>query len=124
MFNRSACTVTLFDGERYHSQLHFIALLLIISFAAFIAAVLSTVLRAMTLAPDIIGYASSFTYHNLYFAPRSEADGSFGLERARALQGDRIMIGDVASGAEIGRIAFASTSSNPQRIERGRSYLL
>ena len=78
----------------------------------------------MTLAPDILGYASSAAHDNPFFSAESRTYSSHegGLDRARALEDVRVIIGDVRGDSEVGHIAFAAVRPGVQRLRKGRVY--
>lgn len=119
-FNSSQASVVRFDGQEYHSNKAFGGILFIISFLLLCEAVASVALRITTLAPDILGYVSSFTRDNPYLGA-SGASHLDGLERARALQALMVTIGDVNVGSEIGHITLTA-SENVQRLKKQRLY--
>jgi hypothetical protein len=119
-FNTSQVTITSSDGEQYACNMTFAAFLLIIFCLLFLAGMASLVLMSMTLAPDILGYVSSYTRDNP-FAALDQASHLDGLERARAMKEMRVTLGDVNIGCETGHIAFAVTAG-VQRLQKGRVY--
>lgn len=124
-FNTTLARVTIFDGELYLCHWRYAALLFLISLILLIAALTSLVLRAMTLAPDILGCVSTCTRDNPYVAlgTLSEQPSHLnGLARARALRDLRVMIGDVNGESEVGHIAFADMRREPERLRRKRLY--
>jgi hypothetical protein len=125
-FNTSQASVINFDGEIY--QFHWIygVLLFITSLMLLAAGISSLVLKLRTLAPDILGYTSTNTRDNAYFAfhknfePPSYLNG---LERTRALHNLRVIIADVSSDSSgIGHIAFVPMGPGSQRLMKGREY--
>jgi hypothetical protein len=119
-FNSSQAQVTRFDSKEYHSNKAFAGILFIISFLLLCQAVASVALMMMTLAPDILGYVSSFTRDNPYLGV-SGASHLDGLERARALQALHVTIGDVNVGSDVGHIALTA-SENVQRLRKQKLY--
>lgn len=119
-FNTSQTTITSPNGDQYICDMTFAALLLIISCLLFLAGIATLVLMKMTLAPDIIGYMSSYTRDNP-FASVDQASYLDGLERARALNDVHITLGDVNIRSETGHIAF-SVAAEVQRLRKDRFY--
>lgn len=119
-FNSSNTLGTQFDGNEYHVNMGFATVLVIISFLLLVQAVASVVFRSLTLAPDILGYVSSFTRDNPYLEPNG-ASHFDGLERARSLQSLRITIGDVNPGSDVGHIALTA-SEGVQRLRKNKLY--
>ncbi|MCJ1268956.1 hypothetical protein MMC22_008844 [Lobaria immixta] len=119
-FNISQVIITRSDGKKYACNMTFAALLMFISCLLFLAGMTSLVLLSMTLAPDILGYVSSYTRDNP-FAALDQASYLDGLERARAMREMRVTLGDVNIGCETGHVAFAVTAG-VQRLRKDRVY--
>lgn len=120
-FNTSQTTITRSDGEQYACNTTFAALLLFISCLLFLAGMASLALMTITLAPDILGYMSSYTRDNPFAAALDQASHLDGLKRARAIKEMRVTLGDVNIGCKTGHIAFA-ISSKVQRLQKDRVY--
>lgn len=89
-----------------------------------IAAYTGLVLKYMTLAPDIIGYASSLTLLNPYIPVPTGGTTLHGLERAALLHDLPIKIGDVCANEPVGAIAVAKgDDSRVGRLDRKRWYI-
>lgn len=88
--------------------------------------------RVFTVAPDILGFVSSLTRDNRYFAPLPPGDSLLdGEQRARKLRNMKVQIQDVRPDSDVGHIAFARADmslSNQEdertrkRIVKGRMY--
>ncbi|ETS82477.1 hypothetical protein PFICI_04353 [Pestalotiopsis fici W106-1] len=120
-FNTSQVTITTPDGDEYSCNMTFATLLIIISCILLLVSLASFTLGTMTLAPDILGYISSLTRDNP-FIPGNEASHQHGLERAKALNNMKVIVGDVDAGAQSGYIAFTKKTANMQRLRRERFY--
>lgn len=83
-FNTSQVTVSKFEGQQYACNIKFTSLLIAISCFLFLISMASVILETRTLAPDILGYVSSFTRDHP-FATCSEASHFDGLQSAKAL---------------------------------------
>lgn len=117
-FNTSQAAFTSRNGEQYECAMTFAGLLLAISCILLVAGIASLVLMSMTIAPDILGYVSSYTRDNPFAAGR-QASYLDGLERANALKEMRITLGDVSGERETGYIALAATTAAlPLRRDR------
>lgn len=106
-FNTSQAVVTSKDGEQYDCDMVFAGLLFAISSLLLVAGVASIVLMRSTLAPDILGYASSCTKDNPFIAV-SEPSYLNGLERSKALKDLQVILGDVQGHRETGHVALAA----------------
>lgn len=119
-FNTSQVTITKFEGQQYTCNIKFASLLIAISCILFLISITSLILETRTLAPDILGYVSSFTRDNP-FATCSEASYLNGLQRAKALNEMKVLVGDVQPGSESGYAAVAATD-RALRLQRNRLY--
>jgi len=119
-FNTSQTIITNAIGEQYVCNMVFATTLIIISGFLFLVGAASSILMSMTLAPDILGYMSSYTRDNPFTA-LNQASHLDGLERTKAMKEMRIILGDVSVGCEIGHIAFAVTA-NTQRLQKDKMY--
>lgn len=82
---------------------------------------MSVVLGVVTTAPDILGYVSTCARDSPYFS-KYVASHLDGLEASRALRDVRVIIGDVQRKGKMGRVAFASMGTGPERVRRERLY--
>jgi hypothetical protein len=77
--------------------------------------------------PDIMGYVSSMAIENPYLPIPGEHPGARsvldGLERAKVLGDMKVKIGDVRSGEEVGKIAFAAKGNGVVTYEKGRNVI-
>ena len=102
----------------------FIALL-VSSFILQIIEIVGLVLKYLSLAPDIIGYASSLTLMYSFIHSQVEGTTLHGLERVALLSDLKIRIGDVCSNEPVGPIAMAEMMLRElaKRIEGGYIYM-
>lgn len=87
-------------------------LLLFIGSVVQLLAIASLCLRAIINAPDILGFASSFTRDNPYFPIRPSGSALGGAERARLLKDLRVQIADVIPTENVGYIAVRPVSDD------------
>jgi hypothetical protein len=88
------------------------------------AAYAGLILKYITLAPDIIGYASSLTMLNPYVPTPTGGTTLHGLERAALLHDMPVRIGDVCANEPVGAIAFAKADDGRvARLTRRRMYI-
>jgi hypothetical protein len=98
--------------------------LLVCSIILVAAAYVGLVLKYITLAPDIIGYASSLTLLNPYVSTPTGGTTLHGLERAALLHDLPVRIGDVRPNESVGAIAFAKADmGRVTGLDRKRSYI-
>ncbi|PGH13491.1 hypothetical protein AJ79_03621 [Helicocarpus griseus UAMH5409] len=112
-------------GVIYRCNRAWLAVFMVISIVLQLLALASFVLKRITLAPDILGYVSSYTRDNPH-APLAETAGSFhdGLARTRLLKDVKVMLGDVKAAERVGHISFVAQGDAPVgRLTKGRSYI-
>jgi hypothetical protein len=98
--------------------------LLFSSLVLLVAAYAGLILKYITLAPDIIGYASSLTMLNPYVPTPTGGTTLHGLERAALLHDLPVRIGDVCANEPIGAIAFAKADDGRvARLDQRRWYI-
>ncbi|KID82897.1 hypothetical protein MGU_09821 [Metarhizium guizhouense ARSEF 977] len=119
-FNTSQVIVNSFDGEIYTCNKTFAAILLAISSILLLAGISTVSLMSMTLAPDILGYVSSYTRDNPFAADHQPSHFG-GLERARAMRDVHVILGDVNMEDGIGHVAFGTTATM-HRLRKPREY--
>lgn len=88
-----------------------------------IAAIAGVVLKYLSLAPNVVGYASSLTLMNPYISVPTGATTLNGLERAVLLSRVRVEIGDVCPDEPVGAIALTEADDERVgRLDRNRLY--
>ncbi|KAL5118570.1 hypothetical protein ACEQ8H_003585 [Pleosporales sp. CAS-2024a] len=108
----------------YKTNWKWFVALLFSSLVLLAAAYAGLILKYMTLAPDIIGYASSLTILNPYIPTPTGGTTLHGLERAAILHDLPVRIGDVCSNEPVGAIAFArADEGRVARLTRRRWYI-
>ncbi|KAH6893382.1 hypothetical protein B0T10DRAFT_537075 [Thelonectria olida] len=119
-FNSSQTTTTRNSGKEYVFSRIFVSFLLLISSLLILASMITLILMKMTLAPDVLGYMSSYTKDNTFI---TLDQGSYlgGLERARARKDLRVILGGVDAGSEVRHVAFA-TAARAQKLRKDRLY--
>ncbi|KAJ4339282.1 hypothetical protein N0V95_007835 [Ascochyta clinopodiicola] len=98
-----------YDGEQYVCNIAFATITIAISFALFLAAVISLILGIVIKAPDILGFVSTSARDNPYVDQQVNSR-SDGLEAARALRDVRIRIGDVSEDMAASSLKIGSRS--------------
>jgi hypothetical protein len=107
----------------YKTNWKWFAILLSSSLVLLVAAYAGLILKYMTLAPDIIGYASSLVMLNPYVPIPTGSTTLDGLERAALLRDLPVRIGDVRADEPTGAIAFAKVGDGRvARLNRRRLY--
>ncbi|PGG99830.1 hypothetical protein GX51_06122 [Blastomyces parvus] len=110
-------------GEVYKCDRAWFAVFLIISLVLQLLALASVVLKRITLAPDILGFVSSYTRDNPH-TPVTAGSFQDGLVRTRQLKDIKVMLGDVRSAEQVGHISFVAEGDMPiGRLKKGRKYI-
>ncbi|OJD18163.1 hypothetical protein AJ78_01775 [Emergomyces pasteurianus Ep9510] len=110
-------------GEVYKCDRAWFAVFLMICLVLQTLALASIILKRITLAPDILGFVSSYTRDNPH-APVSAGSFHDGLVRTRLLKDVRVMLGDVRSAEQVGHISFVAEGDTPiGRLKKGRKYI-
>lgn len=78
-------------------------------------------LNRRTLLPDMLGYVSSMTYTNDYFALPARGGVLDAMHQARLLFDQHVSISDANGASEVGRVAFTSRT-DVRPLEKGRKY--
>jgi hypothetical protein len=121
-FNATQSTV----GQRldvYHVNWRWFGVLMGCSLVLLVAAYAGLALKYMSLAPDIIGYASSLTMLNPYMPTPTGGTTLHGLERTALLHDLPVRIGDVCPNEPVGAIALAANDGRVVGLDRRRWYI-
>ncbi|KAH7083402.1 hypothetical protein BKA63DRAFT_530205 [Paraphoma chrysanthemicola] len=122
-FNSTTATNNIPSLPVYKTNWKWFTALLVCSLILLIASYAGLILKYITLAPDIIGYASSLTLLNPYVPTPMGGTTLHGLERAALLHDLPVRIGDVCPGEPVGAIAFARDDGRVAGLGRGRMYI-
>lgn len=125
-FNTSQARFSRYDGEIYEFHWTYGVLLFVTSAVLLAAGLASLILKGLTLAPDILGYASTNTRDNAFVVldpGLHQPSYTDGLHRARRLQDLRVIIADVKPESDVGQIAFTVIGEDSKRLRRGRGYV-
>lgn len=121
-FNSTQLTGTKIDGTRYVCRKTFAIITTAISAIILASAIYSLVLAAyMTLAPDVLGYVSTYLRDNQY-AHIHASSNLDGLDTARILGDVKVMIGDVKSQETVGHISIATAGPAVEQLSKKRMY--
>lgn len=107
----------------YKTDWRWFAALLVCSIILLAAAYTGLVLKYITIAPDIIGYASSLTLLNPYVPTPTGGTTLTGLARTALMRDYPVRIGDVCPNEAVGAIAFARADRNVGKLDRKRLYI-
>jgi hypothetical protein len=123
-FNGTEAALLQHTNPVYKTNWKWFTALLFCSLILLIAAYAGLILKYITLAPDIIGYASSLTLLNPYVPTPTGGTTLHGLERTALLHDLPVRIGDVCAGEPVGAIAFAKADEGRVgKLSRGRLYI-
>jgi hypothetical protein len=124
IFNATQADVLKQTLPVYKTNWKWFVALLFSSLVLLAAAYAGLILKYITLAPDIIGYASSLTMLNPYVPTPTGGTTLHGLERAALLHDLPVRIGDVCANEPVGAIAFAKADDGRvTRLTRQRWYI-
>lgn len=107
----------------YRVNWQWFGVLLSCSLVLLCAAYSGLVLKYLSLAPDIIGYASSLTMLNPYVPTPTGGTTLHGLERTALLHDMPVRIGDVCPNEPVGAIALAANDGRVVGLDRRRWYV-
>lgn len=123
-FNSTQANIVQESSAVYMTNWKWFIALLFSSLVLLVAAYAGLILKYITLAPDIIGFASSLTMLNPYFQTPTGSTTLHGLERAALLHNFPVQIGDVCADESVGTIAFAKADEgNVAKLDRRRLYI-
>jgi len=92
------------------------------SLALLLIGIVGVLLESRTIAPDILGFASSVARHSKY-VKLPLVDGTMsGGERAKRLGDVRVMMQDIKPDAEVGKIVLGTVNESAQRLRPGKLY--
>jgi hypothetical protein len=107
----------------YRVNWKWFSILLSCSLVLLSAAYAGLVLKYLSIAPDIIGYASSLTMLNPYIPTPTGGTTLHGLERTALLHDLPVRIGDVCPDEPVGAIALAANDGRVVGLDRRRWYI-
>ena len=99
-----------------------LSVLFICSTVLLLASIMSMIMDAHTIVPDMLGYASTLARKSKYVDLPKVNSSMSGAERARKLGDHRVMMQDVKPDAPVGRVALGKATPEAKRLEKGRDY--
>ncbi|PVH89609.1 hypothetical protein DL98DRAFT_647344 [Cadophora sp. DSE1049] len=113
--------------EVYSCNRGWLGALIVSSLLLFVAGVVGTTLKYMSIGPDVLGYVSTLVAHDPYTFEASQRGNTAmdGLERARYMHGIQIRLEDVREREQVGHIAVATVSGrgdSARKLKIGRIY--
>jgi hypothetical protein len=106
----------------YQNNNAWLAVYLICCCILLLAGVISILFESITLAPDILGYASSVARNNRYLHLPPTTSDMRGSERIKIIGDTEVMMQDVKANANVGKIALGNKHENAHRLKPGRVY--
>lgn len=107
----------------YRVNWRWFSVLLGCSLVLLCAAYAGLVLKYLSIAPDIVGYASSLTLLSPYVPTPTGGTTLHGLERTALLHNLPIRLGDVCPNDPVGAIALAANDGRVVGLDRRRQYI-
>ncbi|KAF3048542.1 hypothetical protein E8E11_008630 [Didymella keratinophila] len=107
----------------YRVNWKWFSVLLSCSLVLLCAAYAGLVLKYLSIAPDIVGYASSLTLLNPYVPTPTGGTTLHGLERTALLHDLPVRLGDVCPNEPVGAIALAANDGRVTGLDRRRWYI-
>jgi hypothetical protein len=135
ILNTTSATYTFRRWPYYACAKYWLALLVVVSCALLLSAVVGFWAKYTTIAPDILTHASSLTRDNPYIPLPPGGNTLDGMERAHALKHLRVRLQDVQPDAPVGHVALAlddpptagPSTSQPATpagyLQKGRRYV-
>ncbi|KAH8668384.1 hypothetical protein BX600DRAFT_434925 [Xylariales sp. PMI_506] len=87
-----------------------------------VAGIFSTVIDGLLVVPDVLGYASSAARNSRYLHLPKTSSKMSAPQRVREIGSTVVMMQDVKSNADIGRIALGNKHENATKLRAGRVY--
>jgi hypothetical protein len=107
----------------YRVNWKWFGILLSCSLVLLTAAYAGLVLKYLSIAPDIVGYASSLTMLSPYIPTPTGGTTLHGLERTALLHDLPVRLGDVCPNEPVGAIALAANDGRVVGLDRRRWYI-
>jgi hypothetical protein len=107
----------------YRVNWEWFSVLLSCSLILLAAAYAGLVFKYLSLAPDIVGYASSLTMWNPYVPTAMSGTTLHGLERTALLHDLPVRIGDVRPYCSVGAIALATNDGRVVHLDKQKLYI-
>ncbi|KAH8646878.1 hypothetical protein BX600DRAFT_443848 [Xylariales sp. PMI_506] len=87
-----------------------------------VAGIAGVVVESVTVAPDTLGYVSTVVRNSRYLHAQPTSGAMTGAERARKLASTKVMMQDVKSQADVGKIALGLKTDKASRLRVDRLY--
>lgn len=111
----------------YNCHIWWLVLLVVASTLLFLVGLIGAVLRWRTLAPDILGYASTLVRDNPYVPAGITSSATDGFQTTRDLADMKIWLADVRPDDKYGHVAVTAAHAGQDKravgLSRGRLYL-
>ncbi len=111
------------EDIRYATSDVWVGILFTCTITLFLVGLASIIIESRLVAPDTLGYVSTTVRNSRYLTlPKSTTGAMSGSERARRLGTVEVMMQDVKSQAEVGKIALGLKTDSAERLKAGRLY--
>ncbi|KAK0660378.1 hypothetical protein DIS24_g3307 [Lasiodiplodia hormozganensis] len=121
-FNDTAASISEPGPRVYRCRWGYIFVVLITSIIMTTAAGATIVFNFLTIAPNVLGFASTYTRDNANIPDSGEGSYMSGTQRASALSGVKVRIGDVKAREAVGHISLTTDLRNPTALRKDRQY--
>jgi hypothetical protein len=93
--------------------------------ALLLIGLIGVLLETRTIAPDILGFASSLARNSKYIkVPKGKLDGTMGGgERVRALRDVKVMMQDIRGDEPVGKIVLGTVNAGTVRLKPDKPYI-
>lgn len=113
---------TYFSELAYENNNAWLAVYLTCCCLLLIAGVVSILFESVTVAPDILGYASNVARNNRYLHLPPTTSDMRGSERIKVIGDTEVMMQDAKANAEVGKIVLGNKHEKAHRLKPGRVY--
>jgi hypothetical protein len=109
-------------GNTYKIAIAWVTLYFICCFILLVGGIIAIAFESITVAPDVLGYASNVARQSRYLHLPPTTTDMKGSERARTIGETTVMLQDVKAKAAIGKIALGNKHPDAQKLTPNRVY--
>ncbi|OJD29514.1 uncharacterized protein BKCO1_7900023 [Diplodia corticola] len=121
-FNDTAARVTRPGRRVYRCRWPHMFVAMITSVVMVVAGGVTVVLEFVVVAPDVFGFASTYTRDNVHLPGHAEGSYKSGVQRASAMRDVRVRIGDVSAREVVGHISLTTDLGPTTVLRKDRQY--
>jgi hypothetical protein len=111
-----------YSAQAYDNNKAWLAVYLVCCILLMIAGISAVMIESMTVAPDILGYASNVARNNRYLHLPPTTSDMKGSQRIQVIGDTEVMMQDVKANAQVGKIALGNKHEKAHRLVPGRAY--